>query len=361
MPRANRFMGRYLRHGEGFPDWSLRLFDRRSAQWSDDAVHEKVVVASGTVGRLPEDAVLMHHSAESLATYLDKQNRYTSLQADALYRRGERATVWRLLLSPTLRFVKFYVLRLGFPRRAAGAGAHRDRLLQQLRQVREVAGAADRAGRAAAQRRAAAHRGADGPRPAAGPPMTHARDRLRRLHRLLRLQGVARARRGRRRHRQPERLLRCAAQARPARAAAGTAGIPLRGDRHRRRRVGHARVHRGAFREGPAPGGTGRRPLLARQPGGLHAQQPDRLRERRRGLPTPRSRPPGVRQHLVGLRRQSQAAVLGDRPRRSSGELLRGDEEGERADGAQLQPSVRTADDGDCASSRCTDRGAVPT
>jgi glycosyltransferase involved in cell wall biosynthesis len=113
MPRSNRFMGRYLRHGEGFPDWSLRLFDRRHAQWSDDAVHEKVVT-SGSVGRLSERAVLMHHSAESLASYLDKQNRYTSLQADALYRAGERANVWRLLLSPALRFLKFYVIRLGF-------------------------------------------------------------------------------------------------------------------------------------------------------------------------------------------------------------------------------------------------------
>lgn len=113
MPRSNRFMGRYLRHGEGFPDWSLRLFDRRRAQWSDDAVHEKVI-ATGSVGRLPERAVLMHHSAESLATYLDKQNRYTSLQADALFRHGARANVWRLLMSPTLRFVKFYVIRLGF-------------------------------------------------------------------------------------------------------------------------------------------------------------------------------------------------------------------------------------------------------
>ncbi len=114
MPRRNRFMGRYLRHGEGFPDWSLRLFDRRRAQWSDDAVHEKVVVQGGSTGRLSQQAVLMHHSAESLGSYLDKQNRYTSLQADGLFRAGERANVWRLLLSPALRFMKFYVLRLGF-------------------------------------------------------------------------------------------------------------------------------------------------------------------------------------------------------------------------------------------------------
>ena len=113
MPRSNRFMGRYLRHGEGFPDWSLRLFDRRHAQWSDDAVHEKVV-CDGPVGRIAAGGVLLHHSADSLAAYLDKQNRYTSLQADALYASGARADVWRLLLSPALRFVKFYIVRLGF-------------------------------------------------------------------------------------------------------------------------------------------------------------------------------------------------------------------------------------------------------
>ena len=29
MARCNRFLGRWLRHGEGYPDWSLRLFDRQ--------------------------------------------------------------------------------------------------------------------------------------------------------------------------------------------------------------------------------------------------------------------------------------------------------------------------------------------
>ena len=47
----NRFMGRYLRHGEGYPDWSLRLFDRRHARWSQDVIHEKVL-ADGPVGTL---------------------------------------------------------------------------------------------------------------------------------------------------------------------------------------------------------------------------------------------------------------------------------------------------------------------
>lgn len=110
-PRCNRFLGRYLRHGEGYPDWSLRLFHRQQGRWSDDAVHEKVVV-NGTVGHLDGD--LMHDSAESLATYLAKQNRYTSLAAEMALARGKRTGWASLVFSPLVRFIKFYFFRRGF-------------------------------------------------------------------------------------------------------------------------------------------------------------------------------------------------------------------------------------------------------
>src|SRR5262252_6139708 len=54
MPRCNRFLGRWLRHGEGYPDWIVRLFDRRHARWSDDPVHENVT-ARGSIARLSGD------------------------------------------------------------------------------------------------------------------------------------------------------------------------------------------------------------------------------------------------------------------------------------------------------------------
>ena len=110
-PRCNRFLGRYLRHGEGYPDWSLRLFDRRQAHWSDETVHEKVI-ASCPVGKLAGD--LLHDSAETLDSYLAKQNRYTTLAAQQAVSCGRRAHPAQLLLSPLLRFIKFYFLRLGF-------------------------------------------------------------------------------------------------------------------------------------------------------------------------------------------------------------------------------------------------------
>ena len=117
MARCNRFLGRWLRHGEGYPDWSVRLFDRRHARWSDDTVHERVIVegATGTV-----DGDLRHESAESLADYLAKQNHYTTLQAGSLHAQGRRASIVQLLGSPLLRFMKFYFVRLGFLDGVAG-------------------------------------------------------------------------------------------------------------------------------------------------------------------------------------------------------------------------------------------------
>jgi len=109
--RRNHFMGRALRHGEGYPDWCLRLFNRSHASWSADPVHEKVEL-EGRIDRLKGD--LEHYSEGSLTEYLDKQNHYTTLQARHLHTIGRRATLFKLLLSPFVRFFKFYFIRLGF-------------------------------------------------------------------------------------------------------------------------------------------------------------------------------------------------------------------------------------------------------
>ena len=111
LARRNRFLGRWLGHGEGYPDWTVRLFHRAYASWSNDEVHE-AVLTTAEVGRLEGD--LLHDSAEDVATYMTKQNRYTTLHAEALFRQGVRASYWRLLTSPLARFFKFYLLRLGF-------------------------------------------------------------------------------------------------------------------------------------------------------------------------------------------------------------------------------------------------------
>lgn len=112
--RSNFFLGRYLRHGEGYPDYSRRLFNRNRAQWSLDEVHEKVETSLPEAGFQRMHGDLLHHSAESLQHYLNKQNRYTSIQARQLAERGHIPGWGKLVLSPLTRFIKFYVVRRGF-------------------------------------------------------------------------------------------------------------------------------------------------------------------------------------------------------------------------------------------------------
>jgi glycosyltransferase involved in cell wall biosynthesis len=111
MARRNRFLGKWLSHGEGYPDWMPRLFNRLNARWSDDMVYEKVLFAL-TPGTLEGD--LLRDAHEDLAAYIARQNLYTTLAARQAHEAGRGASLAHLFLSPVVRFLKFYVLRLGF-------------------------------------------------------------------------------------------------------------------------------------------------------------------------------------------------------------------------------------------------------
>lgn len=113
-PRSNKFLGRFLKHGEGYPDWSLRLFNKRKARWTEDKVHEKVVGIEDSlkVGKLKGD--LMHESGESIFRYLEKQNIYTEIQSQQMIAAGRVVSYSQLIISPIIRFFKFYFLKMGF-------------------------------------------------------------------------------------------------------------------------------------------------------------------------------------------------------------------------------------------------------
>jgi glycosyltransferase involved in cell wall biosynthesis len=111
MARRHRFLGRWLSHGEGYPDWTPRLFNRLNGRWSDDLVHEKLLYAV-TPGTLKGD--LLHEPPENLPAYLERQNHFTTLAARQAYEQGRAAGLAHLVMSPAVRFVKSYFFRLGF-------------------------------------------------------------------------------------------------------------------------------------------------------------------------------------------------------------------------------------------------------
>ncbi len=111
IPRITDYFGRFLRHGNAYPDRLVRLFDRRCGGWTGYEIHENTRV-TGRIRRL--HGRLEHYSYRSLHDHLTRMQRYADLMAQALYERGKRCGLLPVLLNPQWRFVRGYLLRLGF-------------------------------------------------------------------------------------------------------------------------------------------------------------------------------------------------------------------------------------------------------
>ncbi|NWG13947.1 MAG: glycosyltransferase family 2 protein [Acidobacteria bacterium] len=111
IPRVASFMGRWIRHGDWYPDFQLRLFDRRHGRWQGGRVHESVGI-DGEPGYLK--GKIHHFTYRSLSDYLRRLETYSSLAAADYSERGKRSTPARMLLNPTVTFLKAYFLKRGF-------------------------------------------------------------------------------------------------------------------------------------------------------------------------------------------------------------------------------------------------------
>ncbi|HZT01797.1 MAG TPA: glycosyltransferase family 2 protein [Steroidobacteraceae bacterium] len=111
VPRITDYFGRFLRHGNAYPDRLVRLFDRRRGGWVGREIHENTRV-QGRLGRL--HGHLEHYAYRSLTDHLSRMQRYADLMGQALYESGKRCGLAKVLLNPLWRFVRGYLLRLGF-------------------------------------------------------------------------------------------------------------------------------------------------------------------------------------------------------------------------------------------------------
>lgn len=111
MSRLAFFLGHPLRHGGWYPGYVLRLFKKDSGRFSTQAVHEGVVL-EGRRSRLKGD--LLHDTDPTLEHYLKKMDRYTTLAADELCKKGRKAELFDLLIRPQVMFFKMFFLKAGF-------------------------------------------------------------------------------------------------------------------------------------------------------------------------------------------------------------------------------------------------------
>jgi len=111
IPRVAFFLGRWIRHGDWYPDHQLRLFDRRRGRWQGGRVHESVRV-DGVPGLLRGE--IQHYTYRSLSDYLRRLETYSTLASQDYHQQGKRASMAKVMANPLAAFVKAYFLKQGF-------------------------------------------------------------------------------------------------------------------------------------------------------------------------------------------------------------------------------------------------------
>ncbi|MDW5441556.1 glycosyltransferase family 2 protein [Polaromonas sp. SM01] len=111
IPRLTQFCGQWIQHCGWTPDHVLRLFRRGQAEFSNDLVHERVILKSGTLARLKSQ--LLHYSYPTPAHYWRKLAQYSQAWAEQAHARGKTSSMPRAVTSGLMAFLKSYIFRLG--------------------------------------------------------------------------------------------------------------------------------------------------------------------------------------------------------------------------------------------------------
>jgi len=112
-PRRNWFMGRWIEHSGWYPDYRQPQLFRAGALSFDerDEVHESFEI-HGKIGHMKH--AVLQIPFRNLEQVQHKSNRYSTLGADKLLRKGVQGSMGKALLHAIGAFLRIYILKLGF-------------------------------------------------------------------------------------------------------------------------------------------------------------------------------------------------------------------------------------------------------
>jgi len=111
IPRLSSFCGRDMRHSGWWPDPVTRLFRKGSARFSEDHLHDRIIV-TGKIGKLHHP--LRHEPMPTLEHVINKINGYSSAGAKFNFENGKRASLGKAVFHGCWAFFRTYFLKAGF-------------------------------------------------------------------------------------------------------------------------------------------------------------------------------------------------------------------------------------------------------
>lgn len=111
LPRCVFYEGRWIRHGDWYPDRLVRLFRRSLAKFAGGRVHERLEI-SGEIIQLRGD--LHHFSFADAADHRARGEKYAKLWAEDKLAAGKTVSALAPVSHAAFRWLRGYILRGGF-------------------------------------------------------------------------------------------------------------------------------------------------------------------------------------------------------------------------------------------------------
>lgn len=108
--RHVNYMGKWINHCGWYPDYKLRLFDKRHAQFGGREPHDMVIMSS-SVRRLR--GKILHYPCDSLSEHLRTIDKYSAITAARLTPCSYGRAMALLVIAPLGKFLEMYVLKAG--------------------------------------------------------------------------------------------------------------------------------------------------------------------------------------------------------------------------------------------------------
>jgi glycosyltransferase involved in cell wall biosynthesis len=113
MNRLTNYAGQWIYHCGWYPDRKLRFFNKNIAVWGGTNPHDKIELKGSVKTELVEGN-LLHYSYYSVEEHFEKSKKYAKIAAEAMHQKGKKSTWFLIVFSPIFKFLRDFIVKLGF-------------------------------------------------------------------------------------------------------------------------------------------------------------------------------------------------------------------------------------------------------
>ena len=113
MNRLSNYCGKWIYHSGWYPDKKLRLVDRNKGYWGGVNPHDRFIMENpSTLSHLAGD--IHHYSYYTIDEHRKQVLRFADISSRALYDKGVRSNLLKIIYKPVARFLRSFILKAGF-------------------------------------------------------------------------------------------------------------------------------------------------------------------------------------------------------------------------------------------------------